>query len=254
LGHLASYCPKRKKKKKESEEPETTTTTTMEDFASKFDREFSLVTLVSNVDSGGFRGDFRWIVDSGASSHMTRIWRVFLDFTEIGPGQQVVNEGGMVRAVRGVGNVRFQLEFGEILELDAILFVLGLSVNLLLVSTLKDVGYCIFFKREHVFIYRQGVDLVELQLIGNQVNRLYMLRGNPLMYDSTSNEEREMASETPVAPRIQYCILREENESLLSTDRRLNQVDRTDDQDEVRFGFQEVARRRSSSSSSVQVL
>jgi gag-polypeptide of LTR copia-type len=73
LGHLASQCPERKKKKKESEEPETPAIAAIEDFASKFDREFSLVTLVSSVGSGGFGGDVKWIVDSGASNHMTRI-------------------------------------------------------------------------------------------------------------------------------------------------------------------------------------
>jgi hypothetical protein len=71
LGNLASHCPeRRKKKKKEQEGPETDATTTMEDFASKYDREFSLVTLVSSVSSGGFGGDIKWIVDSGASFHM----------------------------------------------------------------------------------------------------------------------------------------------------------------------------------------
>jgi hypothetical protein len=72
LGHLASHCHKRKKKK-ESEGPETAATAAIEDFASKFDREFSLVTLVSSVSSGGFGGDVRWIVDSEASNHMTGI-------------------------------------------------------------------------------------------------------------------------------------------------------------------------------------
>jgi hypothetical protein len=177
LGHLASRCPERKKKKKEPEGPETTATTAMEDFASKYDKEFSLVTLVSSVDSGGFGGDIRWIVDSGASCHMTVIWQVFLNITETSPDRQVVNEGGMVRVVRGVGSVRFQLEFGGLLELDGVLFVLGLRVNLLSVSALEDVGYCVLFKRELVFIYREGVDPVELQLIDNRVDRLYMLRG-----------------------------------------------------------------------------
>jgi hypothetical protein len=73
LGHLASHCSERKKKKKEQEGLKTTATTTMEDFASKYDREFSLVTLVSSVSSGGLGDDIRWIVDSGASCHMTRI-------------------------------------------------------------------------------------------------------------------------------------------------------------------------------------
>ena len=68
----------------------------------------------------------------------------------------MVNEGGMVRVVCGVGNVRFQLEFGALLELDGVIFFPGLKVNLLSVSTLQDVGYCILFKRNHVFIYREG--------------------------------------------------------------------------------------------------
>ena len=74
----------------------------------------------------------------------------------------MVNEGGMARAVRGVGRVRFQLEYGGFLELDGVIFVPGLRVNLLSVSALEDVGYCTLFKREHVFIYKEGVDSVEL--------------------------------------------------------------------------------------------
>ena len=81
------------------------------------------------------------------------------------------------------------------------------------------------------------MDPVELQLIGNRVNRLYMLRGQPLMYNSMLDEECDEASETVVVPRIQSFIPREDNESLLSTGRRLSQVDRTNAQDEVSLGF-----------------
>jgi hypothetical protein len=73
LGHLASRCPERKKKKKQLEGPKTAATTAMEDFAFKYDMKFSLVTLVSSVGSGGFGGEIRWIMDSGASWNMTRI-------------------------------------------------------------------------------------------------------------------------------------------------------------------------------------
>ena len=45
------------------------------------------------------------------------------------------------------------------------------------------------------------------------------------MYDSASNEEHEEALETAVGPRIQSCILREERESLLSTNMRLSWCD-----------------------------
>jgi hypothetical protein len=65
------------------------------------------------------------------------------------------------------------------------------------------------------------VDPLELQLIGNRVNRLYMLRGKPLMYDSASDEEHEEAPKTTVVPSYQPCISREESVSLLSTGIRL---------------------------------
>jgi hypothetical protein len=100
-----------------------------------------------------------------------------------------------------------------------------LRVNVLSVLALEDVGYCTLFKKEHVFIYREGVDLVELQLIGDGVYRLYMLRGQPLVYDSSLDEEHEEALETTVGLRTQSCIPREESESLLSTSRRLNWCD-----------------------------
>jgi hypothetical protein len=100
------------------------------------------------------------------------------------------------------------------------LFVRGLRVNLLSVSALEDARYSTLFKRGHVFIYREGVDQVEPRLIGDRMDTLYKLRGQPTSYDSKSNEEQE-APETAVGPRIQFFILREERESLLSTDRRL---------------------------------
>ena len=165
------------------------------------------------------------------------------------------SEGGMARALRGFGRVRFRLEYEGFMELDGVLFVPRLRVNFLSISSLEDVGYCVLFKREHVFIYRKGVDPVELQLIDNRVDRLYMLRGQPSMYDSTSDEEHGEAPETTMAPRIRSRIPREESESLLSTGRRLNQCDRTHAQGGVdsprSSGFQVVVKRRFSSSSFV---
>jgi hypothetical protein len=78
----------------------------MEEFSSMFDNEFSLVTLVSGVGSGGFGGDFRCIFDRGASCHMTRIWGAFLIITETGPDRPVESEGGMTQVVCGFGRVR----------------------------------------------------------------------------------------------------------------------------------------------------
>jgi hypothetical protein len=65
-------------------------------------------------------------------------------------------------------------------------------------------------------------------------------------------------TKTTVVTMIQSCIPREERESLLSTGRRLSQCSRTNAQGGVdsprSSGFRVAVRRRSSSSSSVQVL
>jgi hypothetical protein len=48
----------------------------------------------------------------------------------------------------------------------------------------------------------EGEDSVELSLIGDRVDRFYMLRGQPLGYDSTSYEEHEEAPKTMVGQGI----------------------------------------------------
>jgi hypothetical protein len=143
------------------------------------------------------------------------------------------------------------------LELDGVLFVPRLRVNLLSFSALEDVGYCTLFKRGLVFIYREGVDSVEPQLIGDRVDRLYIFQGQPSCYDSTSKYEQENPK-TMVGPRIQSCIPREEMESLMTIGRRLSWFDQTDAQGQVdspRISwFRVVLRRRSFGSSFMQVL
>jgi hypothetical protein len=95
LSHLASQCPKEKKKRKDHEGPDIAATVAMEEFSSKFDKDFSLFTLVSSVGSEGLGGDIRSIVDSGTSCHMTRIWQSFFIIIETGPNWLVESEGGM---------------------------------------------------------------------------------------------------------------------------------------------------------------
>jgi hypothetical protein len=79
-------------------------------------------------------------------------------------------------------------------------------------------------------MYRDGVNLVELQMVGDRVDMLYMLRGQPSGYDSTSDEEHEEAPDIAVVPRIQYFIQRDKSESLIITTRRLNQCGQTNAQ------------------------
>jgi len=70
-GHYASKCPN----KKEQDKNDVVATTSVEEFATKFEREFSLVSFDSSVDSSNLQN--AWIVDSGSTRHMTDMWEVF---------------------------------------------------------------------------------------------------------------------------------------------------------------------------------
>jgi len=60
------------------------------------------------------------------------------------------------------------------------LLFLGLKKNLLLVSTLEDNGYTPLFKQGHVFIYLVGMHIIEVVLLGDQRNRMYVVQGKPM--------------------------------------------------------------------------
>ena len=113
------------------------------------------------------------MVDSGATNHMIGMLDSFLFISEIGP-DHVVNG---THQIRGVGSVRFLLDFGEILEVEGVLFVPGLRVNLLLVSTLEDVGYVITFERGYVHIHAVDEIPIRTILIGEQRGRIYTVLG-----------------------------------------------------------------------------
>lgn len=114
---MQGQCLNKKKKEQDNE-----TATTVEAFAQKFEEEFAFVSTVSNCDSSSSKFDKEWIVDSGATNHMTGTWDMLLSVSELGPGH-IVN--GM-HAVRGAGRVRFFLQVGELLEIGGVLFVPGL--------------------------------------------------------------------------------------------------------------------------------
>ena len=83
-----------------------------------------------------------WIVDSGSTSHMIEKYGVFQRIEEMAPGLFVETDIGNPQAERrGVGTVRFQLDLGEILEVDRVLFVPGMKVSIISVSSLEDDVY-----------------------------------------------------------------------------------------------------------------
>jgi hypothetical protein len=145
MDHFASQCPKRKKKK-----PQMAASATVDEFAKSFEEDFCFIVCMSSTNVSDM-----WFVDSGASCHMTgrKEW-----FTRLQKGGvNLVIELGDDRRYKaqGVGTISFQRESGKPLHFSDVLYVPGLTKNLILVSTLEDKGYEVTFRKGKVFI-RQG--------------------------------------------------------------------------------------------------
>ena len=224
FGHYAGQCPNKKKKKEQDSE----IAATAEAFAHKFEEEFAFVSTVSSCDSNGSEINKVWIVDSGASNHMTGTWDMFFNISELEP-RYIVN--GMY-AVRGTGRVHFQLQTGELLEVEGVLFVPGLGKNLLSGAALEDVGYTTLFRRGRVFIHSESDGLDNMVLLGERRGHTYMLLGHHMsegsggwLSNSNSMSEKEW---TEVAPSIQSSIQGSMQEAASSSsDKRVSWYDMT---------------------------
>jgi hypothetical protein len=119
-GNYAAQCPNRKEKW-------VAASSEVNEFSEKFEKYFSLVSIVSSGKNNSFEFDGTWMVDSGATSHMTGMLDSFLFIYDIGP-RHVMNG---IHHIKGVDSVRFILDFEETMEVEWVLFVLGMRVNLL---------------------------------------------------------------------------------------------------------------------------
>ena len=72
-------CVLRRRKERHKD---STTTVAVEDFAAKFEHEFSLVSIDSSIGSSSF--DHVWVVDSGSTRHMNRVHDALHISTELG--------------------------------------------------------------------------------------------------------------------------------------------------------------------------
>jgi hypothetical protein len=77
-GHYASQCPEKKKGRRKTQQAATTTKTQLSELATKFERDFSLVSCIST----SIIARSAWYLDSGASRHMTKVQELFKRLAE----------------------------------------------------------------------------------------------------------------------------------------------------------------------------
>ena len=111
-----------------------------------FERKFSLASFVLGHDSSmpKVQVDERWLVECKHCSHMTVMQEAFI-FLQDTPKQTFRDYDDTEHVIRGVGRVRFLLDCGEPLEVAGVLYIPGLRVSILSVSSLDDAGFFVVF-------------------------------------------------------------------------------------------------------------
>ena len=123
----------------------------VDNFSKHFDEEFCLIAYMASTTGSNI-----WYIDSGASSHMIGHKRFFRDLQEGGTRIHVELGDDARYHTQGVGTVSFERESGKPLSFADVLYVLGLSKNLISVSTLKDKGNQVKFYDHRVYIRPKG--------------------------------------------------------------------------------------------------
>jgi hypothetical protein len=161
FGHYAGQCPNKKKK-------QTTASAEVEEFSTKFDKEFSLIECLSSRNTT----PDTWYIDSGASRHMTAVREHLTDLTQCGDAEVVLGDDREVK-VASCGTVSFRRESLPPMTLTEVLYVLGLNKNLVSVSTIEEKGYEVLFRDGQVLLFPRGSSITSAKVIGTRHERLY---------------------------------------------------------------------------------
>lgn len=89
---------------------------------------------------GSFEGDNTWVIDSGASRHMTRECGQLKTLSKWNSSHSVELGDNNNYSVKGIGSTSFELESSGNIHPNNIPYVLGLKKKLLSISCLEDKG------------------------------------------------------------------------------------------------------------------
>ena len=111
-------------------------------FTKKFEqKKFRLVSQTSL----GTISTSAWLIDSGATCHMTGAQELFESFTESDSNMYVELGMGTKHGVQGSRTVQFRMESGDVLRVTNVLWVPKLRKSVLSVSTIEEKGYVVLF-------------------------------------------------------------------------------------------------------------
>jgi hypothetical protein len=123
-------------------------------------------------------GEDTWLIDSGASKHMTG-QRDILSFLTKGNFPQKVTLGDDYQyPIKGVRESNYKLDSRTPKKMKDVLYVPGLTKNLLSILALDKKGFIVAFIDGEVPMWPKGKTMEEAIVIGKEEGGLYKLKGH----------------------------------------------------------------------------
>jgi hypothetical protein len=119
--------------------------------------------------------DDMWIIDSGASRHMTGDQARLSNLNEKKTSYKVELGDKTTYPMEGFGQASIKMKIGNYVHLRNVLYVPGLEKNLVSISFLEDKGNIIAFVDGKVVSWHKDSNIENARVIGNREGNLYRL-------------------------------------------------------------------------------
>jgi len=178
LGHISKDCPQNNPKKNKGKfhahavEEEKPSKKAKEESS---DKEYVLISALTGSVS---LGNDTWIVDSGASKHMTGFESSLSSLEKKESPHKVKLGDDFQYSIKGVGEASYKLDSGKSIRMKGVLFFPGLKKNLLSISALEKKGFIIAFVDGEVLLWPRGKTIEDVVVIGEEEGGLYKLKGS----------------------------------------------------------------------------
>jgi hypothetical protein len=134
--------------------------------------------LISALSGSVSPSEDTWLIDSGASKHMTSQRDIHSFLTEKKFPQKVTLGDDYQYPIKGVGESNYKLDSGTPMKMKDVLYVPSLTKDLLSISSLEKKGFKAAFIDGEVLMWPKGKTMEEAILIGKEEGGLYKLKGH----------------------------------------------------------------------------
>eukprot|EP00253_Pinus_taeda_P036683 PITA_36683 len=139
-------------------------------------KEYCLISALSTASPLDTLGN--WLIDSGASRHFTGYKEALSNLIENETNLEIILGYDVTYPVKGVRNVTLQLNQGNTIHLQEVLYVTNLKKNLASISTMEDKGFKVAFVDGKVRVWKRNFK--DAFTLGLRIDTLYQVGGGPM--------------------------------------------------------------------------